>query len=204
MDWRQTETDDSDYEETETDSKESVSGTGDQGCRTNEESPSPEKSIESGTAGDNVYTATLREDKDTHRHNELTGLTGCGAYSSTNRQWEIVDRPVTEWDMTRSGIKSDFPCQEHSELVNQPVAGRCWHGKVKTRKFPSTEHLNKESDIVDRPVMKSVMARSRSEHSRDEHSYIVNRPVTEPVTDRSRGRCRYGLEGMQTMTVLEF
>ena len=201
-----TETDDSDYEETETDSKESVSGTGDQGCRTDEESPSPEESIESGTAGHNVYTATLTENKDMYRHNELTGLTGCGAYSSTNRQWEIVDRPVTEWDMTRSRIKTDFSCQGHSELVNRPVAGSVLAQEGKDTKFPSNEHLNKESDIVDRPVMESVMARSRSETdcSRDEHSYIVNRPVTEPVTDRSRGRCRYGPEGIQTMTVLEF
>ena len=103
------------------DIKESISGTSDQGCRTDEESPSPEQTIESGTAGDNVYTATLRDDKDTHRHNELNGLTGYGAYSSTSELWEIVDRPVTEWDMARSGIKTDFPCQGHSELANRPV-----------------------------------------------------------------------------------
>ena len=63
MDWGSedmTETDDSEYEETEMDSKESVSSTGDQGCRTDEESPSPEESIESGTASDNVYTARIR------------------------------------------------------------------------------------------------------------------------------------------------
>ena len=34
----------------------------DQGCRTDEESPSPDQTIESVTAGDNVYTATLRDD----------------------------------------------------------------------------------------------------------------------------------------------
>ena len=181
-----TETDDSEYEETETVSKESISGTGDEGCRTDEESPSPEQTIESGTAGDNVYTATLRDDKDTYRHNELTGLTGCGAYSSTNGHWEIVDRPVTEWDMARSGIKTDFPCQGHSELVNRPVMESVSVREGKDTKFPSNEHLDKESDIVDRPVTETVMARSRSEtdFSRDEHSYIVNRPVTEPVTTR--------------------
>ena len=113
-----TESDDLECEETETDIMESISGISDQGCRTDEESPSPDQMIESGTAGDNVYTATLRDDKDTNRHNELTGLTGCGAYSSTNGQWEIVDRPVTEWDMAQSGIETDFPCQRHSGLVN--------------------------------------------------------------------------------------
>ena len=146
-------------------------------------SPSPEESIESGTASDNVYTATLREDKDTYRHNELTG---CGAYSSTDKQWEIVDRPVTEWDRARSRIKTDSPCQGHSELGSRPVAESVSAREDKVTKFPSNEHLNKDSYIVDRPVMEPVMARSRSETdcSRDEHSYIVNRPVTEPVTTR--------------------
>ena len=96
-----------------------------------------------------MYTATLRQDKDAYRHNELTGLTGCGAYCSTDRQCEIVDRPVTEWDMARSRIKTDFPCQGHSELGNRPVAESVSAREDKDTKFPSNEHLNKDSDIVD-------------------------------------------------------
>ena len=75
------------------------------------------------TPGDNVYTATLGEDKDTDRHDELTGLTRCGVYSSTNRQREIADRLVTEWAMTRCRMQSDFPCHEHSGLVDRQADG---------------------------------------------------------------------------------
>ena len=198
-----TELDDSDYEKTETDIRESISGISDQGCRTDEESPSPDQTIESVMAGDNVYTATLGDDKDTYRHNELTGLTGCGAYSSTNGQWEIVDRPVTEWDMARSGIETDFPCQRHSGLVNRPVVESVSAREGKDTKFSSNNLLDKESDIVNRLVTESVVARfgSETDFSRGEHFYIVNRPVTEPMaawdlvayiqiwsTDQSRSR----------------
>ena len=54
------------------------------------------------TPGDNVYSATLGEDKDTDRHDELTGLTGCGVYSSTNRQ-----RPIGNWGQTGYGVGHD-------------------------------------------------------------------------------------------------
>ena len=120
----------------------------------------------------NVYTATLREDKDTDRHDELTGLTGCGVYSSTNRQRAFVDRPVSEWAMIRSGMQSDFPCHEHSGLVDRQAAGSVVARGDKDTKFPSAEHLNKDSDIVDRPVMTSMKTRSGSESdcSGEEHS----------------------------------
>ena len=49
----------------ERDIKESISGTSDEGSRTVEDPTSPEQPIESNTADDNVYTATLRDDKDT-------------------------------------------------------------------------------------------------------------------------------------------
>ena len=162
---------------------ESISGTSDQGCRTDEESPSPEQTIESGTAGDNVYTATLRDDKDTYRHNELTGLTGCGAYSSTNGQWEIVDRPVTEWDMARSGIKTDFPCQGHSGLINRPVTESVSAREGKDTKFPSSVH----SDLVDRPVTESVTTRPETDINffSEEQSELANRPITGSVTTRT-------------------
>ena len=69
---------------------------------------------------DNVYTAILRDDKDTYSQSELTGLTECGAYSSTSELWGSVDRPVTKEDMARSGIRTDFPCREHSDMFDRP------------------------------------------------------------------------------------
>ena len=115
------------------------------------------------TRGDKVYTAILGEDKDTDRHNELTGLTGCGVYSSTNRQRAIVNRPGTVWAMTWSGLQSDFPCHEHSGLVDRKAAGSVVEREDKDTKFPSAEHLNKDSDIVDRPVRTSMKTQSGNE-----------------------------------------
>ena len=160
--------------------KESISGTSDEGSRTVGDSPSAEQPIESSTADDNVYTATLRDDKDTYSQSELTGLTGCGAYSSTSELWEIMDRSVTEGDMARSGIKTDFPCQEHSEIVDRPVTESVSAREGNDTKFPSNEH----SVLVDRPGTESVMSRSGSEtnFSSDVLSEIVDRPVTESVT----------------------
>ena len=75
----------------ERDIKESISGTSDEGSRTGENPTSPEQPIESNMTDDNVHTATLRDDKDTNSQSELTGLTECGAYSSTSELWELVD-----------------------------------------------------------------------------------------------------------------
>ena len=69
---------------------------------------------------DNVYTATLRDDKDTYSQSELTGLTECGVNSSTCEVCGSVDPPVTKEDMTRSGIWTDFPCREHSDMFDRP------------------------------------------------------------------------------------
>ena len=82
------------------------SDTSDEGSRTGENPTSPEQPIQSIMIDDNVYTATLRDDKDTYSQSELTGLTECGAYSSTSELWGSVDRPVTKEDMARSGIIS--------------------------------------------------------------------------------------------------
>ena len=79
---------------------------------------SPGQPIASNTADDNVatvYTATLRDDKDMYSQSELTGLTGCGAYSSTSERWEIVDRPVTESVSAREWNDTNFPSYEHSD-----------------------------------------------------------------------------------------
>ena len=53
-------------------------------------------------------------------------------------------------------------------------------------KFSSIDLLDKESDIVNRLVTESVVARSGSEadFSRGEDFYVVDRPVTESVTTR--------------------
>ena len=174
-----TESDDSNYEETEI--RESISGISDQGCRTDEESPSPDQTIELVTAGDNVYTATLGDDKDTYRHNELTRLTGCGVYSSTNGQWEIVDRPVTESVVARSRSETDFSRGEHFYLVNRPVTEPMAARDASDTNFPSSVH----SDLVDRPVTESVTTRSETDIDFfGEESELVNRPITGSVTTR--------------------
>ena len=51
------------------------SDTSDEGSRTGENPTSPEQPIQSIMIDDNVYTATLRDDKDTYSQSELTGLT---------------------------------------------------------------------------------------------------------------------------------
>ena len=77
------------------------------GCQTDEESPNPEQTVESGTVDDEDIP-THRDKKDTYGPNELTGLTGCEADSSSSELSEIVDRPVTESVKARSGIETDF------------------------------------------------------------------------------------------------
>ena len=157
---------------------ESISGTSEEGSRTVEDPTSPEEPVESNTA------ATLRNDKDMYSQSELTGLTGCGAYSSTSERWEIVDRPVTKGDMARSGIKTDFPCQEHSDIVDRPVTESLSAREGNDTKFPSYEHSDKQSVLVDRPGTESVMSRSGSKTKflSDVHSGMVDRPVKESVT----------------------
>ena len=115
------------------------------------------------TPGDNVYSATLGEDRDTDRHDELTGLTECGVYSSINRRSAIGDRPVTEWAMTRSGLQSDFTSHEHSGLVDRKAAGSVVAREDKDMDFPSAEHFNKDLYIVDRPVRTSMTTQSGNE-----------------------------------------
>ena len=168
----------------ERDIKESISGTSDEGSRTVEDPTSPEQPIESNTADDNVYTATLRDDKDTHSESELTGLTGCGAYSSTSELWELVDRPVTEGDMARSGIKTDFPCQEHLGIVDLPVTDSVSARVENDTMYPSYEHSDKQSVLVDKPGTESLMSRfgSKTNLLSDELSEMVDRPVNETVT----------------------
>ena len=65
--------------------------------------------------------------------------------------------------MTQFRLQSDFPCHEHSGLVDRKAAGSVVERKDKDMKFPSAEHLNKDSDIVDRPVRTSMKTRSGNE-----------------------------------------
>ena len=58
--------------------QESTRRTSELGCQTNEESPNPEQTVESGTVDDEDIP-THRDKKDTYGPNELTGLTGCEA-----------------------------------------------------------------------------------------------------------------------------
>ena len=100
------------------------------------------------------------DDKDTYSQSELTGLTGCGAYSSTSDLWEWVDRLVTEGNMARSGIKTDFPCQEHSDIVDRPITESVSARVKNETMYPSYEHSDKQSVLVDIPGTESLMSRS--------------------------------------------
>ena len=168
----------------ERDIKESISGTSGEGSRTVEDPTSPKPPIESKTADDNVYIATLRDDKDTYSQSELAGLTGCGAYSSTSELWELVDRPVMEGDMAWSGINTDFPFQEHSDILDRPVTESVSAREGNDTMFPSYEHSDKQSVLVDKPGTESLMSQSGSKTNwlSDVHSEMVDRPVKESVT----------------------
>ena len=153
------------------------------GCQTDEESPNPEQTVESGTVGDDEYIPTHRDNKDTYGPYELTGLTGCEADSSSSELSEIVDRPVTELVKARSGIKTDFPSEGHSELVDRPVTESVTARDGSDTNFPSSKH----SELVDRPVTESVTTQAGidTDFSSDKESDIVDRPVTESVMARS-------------------
>ena len=144
----------------ERDIRESLSDTSDEGSRTGENPTSPEQPTESNRTEDNVHTATLRDDKDTYSQSELTRLTECGAYSSTSELWESVDRPVTKEDMARSGIRTDFPCREHSDMFDRPVTESASSREGNDVMFPSYGHSDKQSVLVDKPGTDSLMSRS--------------------------------------------
>ena len=75
----------------ETDIEDYFSDTSDEGSWTGENPTSPELPIQSIMIDDNVYTDTLRDDKDTYCQSELTGLTECGVYSSTSEVCGSMD-----------------------------------------------------------------------------------------------------------------
>ena len=161
-----------------------ISDTSDEGSRTGENPTSPEQPIQSIMTDDNVYTATLRDDKDTYSQSELTGLTECGAYCSTSKLWGSVDRPVTKEDMARSGIRTDFPCREHSDMFDRPDTESASAREGTDAMFPSYEHSDKQSVLVNKPVTDSLMSRSggTAKLLSDVHSEMVDRPVKESAT----------------------
>ena len=121
---------------------------------------------------------------DEHYQSELTGLTGCGEYSSTSNLWEWVDRPVTKGNMARSGIKTDFPCQEHSDIVDRPITESVSARVKNETMYPSYEHSDKQSVLVDIQSTESLMSRSGSKTKllSDALSEMVDRPVNKSVT----------------------
>ena len=168
----------------ETDIEDYFSDTSDEGSRTGENPTSPEQPIQSIMIDDNVYTATLSDEKDTYSQSELTGLTECGVYSSTSELWGSVDRPVTKEDMARSGIRTDFPCREHSDMFDRPNTRSASAREGTDARFPRYEHSDKQSVLVDKPVTESLMSRSGSKTKllSDELSEMVDRPVNKSVT----------------------
>ena len=128
----------------ETDIEDYFSDTSDEGSRTGENHTSLEQPIQSIMIDDNVYMATLSDDKDTHSQSELTGLTECGVYSSTSELCGSVDRPVTKEDMARSGIRTDFPCREHSDMFDRPNTRSASAREETDARFPRYEHSDKQ------------------------------------------------------------
>ena len=86
--------------------------------------------------------------------------------------------------MARSGIKTDFPCQEHSDIVDRPITESVSARVKNETMYPSYEQLDKQSVLVDIPGTESLMSRSGSKTKllSDELSEMVDRPVNKSVT----------------------
>ena len=81
--------------------------------------------------------------------------------------------------MARSGIKTDFPCREHLDMVDRPVTESASAREGNDAMFPSYEHSDKQSVLIDKPDTESLMSRSGSTTKllSDVHSEMVDRPV---------------------------
>ena len=67
--------------------------------------------------------------------------------------------------MARSGIKTDFPCQEHSDIVDRP-ATESVSARVKNETmYPSYKQSDKQSVLVDIPGTESLMSRPEVKQS---------------------------------------
>ena len=168
----------------ERDNTEVLNGTRDEGSRTGENLTRSDQPMESNMMDDKVYTNTLRDDNNPHSRSELTGLTECGAYSSTSERWNLMDGPVTKGDMARSGIKTDCTDREHSEWVDRPATESASAREGNDVMSPSYEQPEKQSLLVEKPDPKSLMSRSggTAKLLSDVHLETVDGPVRESAT----------------------
>ena len=100
--------------------QESISCASELVSQTDEESLNSEPTVQPGTVADEDIP-THGGEGDIYGLNELTGLTGCDADSTSGELSEIIDRPVTESVTARPEIDTVFPSSEHSEIVGRPV-----------------------------------------------------------------------------------
>ena len=95
---------------------------------------------------------------------------------------EMVDRPVKDSVMAGNGSSIDSPKGEHSYVDNAPDT------ESKRTQYRSVTdcRCSKDSDFSDRPVTRSGSARAERnmDYRSDEHSGVLDRPVTESVTER--------------------
>ena len=94
---------------------------------------------------------------------------------------EMVDRPVKESAAAGDGSKLDSPKGEHSYADNPPdTEPERIRYKVVTDCRRSTV-----LEFSDRPVMRSGSARAgrNTDYRSDEHSGVLDRPVTKSVTE---------------------
>ena len=78
--------------------------------------------------------------------------------------------------MARSGIKTDFTCREHSDMVDRPPTESASARKKNDAMFPSYEQPDKQSVLVDKPGPESLMSQSggTAKLLSDVHSEIVD------------------------------
>ena len=107
-----TETDDSEYEETETDIEESISGSIVHGVLTEEESPNLEPMVQPRMVADeDIHTVRDRKDNRVRRRR-----TESDKDISSDEDSNLLDRPVTESATAWAESDTDLPSDEHSEF----------------------------------------------------------------------------------------
>ena len=95
--------------------------------------------------------------------------------------------------MAWSGIKTDFPCQEHSGIIDRPVTNSVSARVENDTMYPSYEHSDKQSVLVDKPGTESVTAGDGSRlDSPQRGTFICRQPTGHGVVEDTVQRC-YGL-----------
>ena len=120
MDWGSedmTETDDSEYEETETDIQESICSTIDDGFLTYEESPNSEQMVQPRTVADKDLL-TVSDMKDNRGGRTRTGS---DEDITSDEDSKLFGRPVTGSAMAWAGSGTDNPSGVHVKCCKQPV-----------------------------------------------------------------------------------